>query len=194
MRQIWRQETGAFDLCASLACGAARLIPGGAGGRLRARIYRALGMQVAPGNTFAGALTLGSSPGSLRRIRFGRCCFINSHVYIDAAAPVTVGDGVAIGHHVVIITTDHAVGPPHHRAGDLRCVPVTIEDGAWIAAGVTLLPGVTVGAGAVVAAGAVVTKDVPPNVLAGGVPARVIRQLDDAEPRTGRTALYGVNG
>jgi maltose O-acetyltransferase len=55
--------------------------------------------------------------------------------------------------------------------------PVSIEDGAWIAARVTILPGVTIGRGTVVAAGAVVTRDVPPNTLAAGVPARVKREL-----------------
>jgi len=54
---------------------------------------------------------------------------------------------------------------------------VSVEDGAWIAARVTVLPGVTIGRGSVVAAGAVVTRDVPPNCLVAGVPARVLREL-----------------
>jgi maltose O-acetyltransferase len=68
------------------------------------------------------------------------------------------------------------------RAGDLKAEPVTIGDGAWIGARATILPGVTIGGGAVVAAGSVVTRDLPANVLAGGVPARVIRELTVEAP------------
>jgi acetyltransferase-like isoleucine patch superfamily enzyme len=137
----------------------ARFLPVGRSPRLRAAIYRMGGASIGKGALLAGALTLGSASNSFRNIRVGARCFLNSHIFMDAAAPITIGDGVSIGHHVVIITSDHAIGPPEFRAGELRCLPVTIENGAWIAAGVTLLPGVTVGAGAVVAAGAVVTKD-----------------------------------
>ena len=97
---------------------------------------------------------------------------------MDAAAPITLGDGVSIGHHSIFVTTDHAVVIAEFRAGNIKVAPITVEDGAWIAASVTLLPGVTVGTGAVVAAGAVVTKDVPPHTLVGGIPARPIRRLE----------------
>lgn len=141
-------------------------------------VYRLLGIPIGPGTIIAGTLEFGLTGISKDRLRIGECCFLNSHVYIDAAAPVVLGHRVALGHHVVIITTDHAIGPGSRRAGDTVLRPVTVEDGAWIAANATLLPGVTVGAGAVVAAGAVVTCDVPPNTLVGGVPAKFIRALD----------------
>ena len=59
----------------------------------------------------------------------------------------------------------------------LPCKPVHIGKDAWIGAGATILPGVTVGDNAVVAAGAVVTKDVAPNTIVGGNPAKVIREI-----------------
>jgi len=155
-------------------------IPVGAGGRLRALLYRNLGCRIGPGVLLGGPITFGMG-SSLSNLRIGARCFLNSPLYVDAAAPVTLGEGVSLGHHVVIITADHAVGPPEFRAGRVQPAPVTIGNGAWIAAGVTLLPGVTIGAGAVVAAGAVVTKDVLPNTLVGGVPARLIRPLDVEE-------------
>ena len=92
-------------------------------------------------------------------------------------SPVTIGSGVSVGHHVLLITTDHAIGPPEFRAGLAQPQPITIGDGAWIAAGATILPGVRVGAGAVVAAGALVTRDVAANTLVGGVPAKELRAL-----------------
>lgn len=55
--------------------------------------------------------------------------------------------------------------------------PITIEDGCWIGASVTILPGVRIGKGCVIAAGAVVTHDVEDNTLVGGVPAKVIKEL-----------------
>lgn len=177
LASILRQETTGLDYRRWLAETVIAHIPSGVGGRVRTRLYRALGMVIGRGTLLAGPLTFGGWPGVLERLKIGDDCFINGYVYVDAAAPVTVGNGVSIGHHTVIITTDHLIGPPHRRGGPIRSVPVRIEEGAWIAAGVTLLPGVTIGAGAVVAAGAVVTRDVPPNTLVGGVPARVIRVL-----------------
>ena len=152
--------------------------PLGAGVRARARIYKAAGLNLGHGTLLAGPIQLGMTGNPCRNIKIGAGCFLNSPLFIDAAAPVTIGNGVSVGHHVVIITSGHALGTPEFRAGPLQAAPVTIEDGAWIAAGVTLLPGVTIGRGAVVAAGAVVTKDVAPNTLVGGIPAKLIRALD----------------
>ena len=59
--------------------------------------------------------------------------------------------------------------------------PVHIEENAWLGANATILPGVTVGKNAIVAAGAVVTKDVPANTIVAGIPARVIKHLDEEE-------------
>ena len=61
--------------------------------------------------------------------------------------------------------------------------PVTIGDNVWVAANATILPGVKIGEGAVIAAGAVVTEDIPANVMAAGIPARVIKQLQTFSER-----------
>lgn len=152
------------------------LLPARAFGRVRALLYRRVGCRLGPGTILAGPVEgLEVRPSHLTT---GAHCYLNSPLFIDTTASVTLGDGVSLGHHTVIVTTDHAVGSAQFRAGSLSSRPVSIGDGAWIAAGVTLLPGVTVGAGAVVAAGAVVTRDVPPHTLVGGIPARVIRELD----------------
>ena len=157
-----------------------QILPSGAAGRVRAQIYRCLGVSVGAKTLISGQLTLGGQ-SSVRNLIIGTGCFINSLVYIDAAAVVQLGNGVSLGHHVVLITSDHAVGPPEFRAGPLTPRPITIGDGVWVAAGAVILPGVTIGPGAIVAAGAVVTKDVAGNTLVGGVPARLIRHLAGEE-------------
>jgi maltose O-acetyltransferase len=179
--QVCAEELGSiFRPRLWLLNGLPRLLPAGAAGRIRAHIYRLLGVSVGERTLIGGALTL-SNQSSVKHLVIGAGCFINSLVYIDAAAPVRLGDGVSIGHHVVMITSDHAIGPPEFRAGTLTPRPITVGNGAWIAAGVVVLPGVTIGPGAVVAAGAVVTQDVAPHTLVGGVPARLIRRLTESE-------------
>lgn len=182
IRQVLGEEIGSiFRPRLWLLSVLPRLLPAGAAGRIRAGIYRCLGVSVGSRTLISGPIRFGgqSSPENLF---IGAGCFINSLVYIDAAAPVELGNGVSVGHHVVIITSDHAIGPPEFRAGPVCPRSIHIGDGAWIAAGVLVLPGVTIGPGAVVAAGAVVTRDVAANTLVGGVPARPIRRLTGELP------------
>ena len=82
------------------------------------------------------------------------------------------------GPNVNIIATNHPLEPSQRRAY-IEGKPIVIEKNVWIATGATILGGVVVGENAVVAAGAVVTKDVPPNSMVAGVPAKVIRSLEE---------------
>ncbi len=113
---------------------------------------------------------------------FGRFIQIGKNVFINHACSfldmggITIEDHVLIGPKVNLITENHPLDPADRRA--LICKPIVIKRNAWIGAGATILPGVTVGENAVVAAGAVVSKDVPANTIVGGVPAKIIKQID----------------
>lgn len=147
--------------------------------RLRAQLYRVAGLEVGAGTLILGPLYLGGNEGATHRLHIGARCMLNTPLFIDLNDHVRMGDGVNIGHHTTLITSTHLIGASVRRAGLLTTAPITIEDGAWLGARVTVLPGVTIGRGAVIGAGALVTKDIPPNVLAGGVPARVIKPLPE---------------
>ncbi|MGM7680230.1 acyltransferase [Microbacterium sp. A94] len=101
--------------------------------------------------------------------------FINRDVYIRAET--SIGSRVNIGAFTRLVTDDHELSGAERRAGKSRVLPITIGDGVWIGTGVTIVGGVNIGASAVIGAGAVVTRDVPPNTIVAGVPARVIREL-----------------
>jgi len=162
-----------------------RLVPAGYAGRIRAAMYRSLGWKIGDKSLILGAINFTNPQLSRRNLIVGEHCFLNSDIAIDTSAMVTIGNGVGIGHHVVIITADHEIGPSSSRVGKLDPKPVTIGDGAWIAARVTILPGVTIGPGAIVATGALVKYDVPANCVVGVPPARVARELPSgAEDRT----------
>lgn len=120
---------------------------------------------------------LAALPGGVLTI--GERTYINSGASICAQESISIGPRCAIGNFTLIMDTDFHAVHDHTAAPDAQ--PVVIEENVWLAARVTVLKGVTIGRGAVVAAGAVVTKDVPPRTLVGGVPARVIRALDEPE-------------
>lgn len=111
-------------------------------------------------------------------IRVGRNVFVNQNCTFYDLGGLDIGDDVMIGPNVSLITTGHPVEPSQRRAF-VVAKPIVIERNVWIAAGATVIGGVTVGENSVVAAGAVVTKDVPPNVLVAGNPARLIRAIGD---------------
>ncbi len=159
----------------------ARLIlapfPDYAANRLRSSVLRSSGFTIGRGTVIWGLPTITGQGDVYHRLTIGNDCWINIRLLLNLGAAITIGDRAAIGHEVMVLTESHELGTPDRRAGAVRAQPVVIGSGVWIGARTTVLPGVTLGDGAVIAAGSVVTKDVPPNVLAGGVPAKVIREL-----------------
>lgn len=111
-----------------------------------------------------------------RHIKIGKNIFINHACSFLDMGGITIEDNVQIGPRVNITTENHPIDPLKRKDLDLK--PVVIKRNAWIGAGATILPGVTVGENAIVAAGAVVNKDVPANTIVGGVPAKIIKELD----------------
>lgn len=112
----------------------------------------------------------------------GKNTVVGEHVFINMGCKfqdqggITIDEGALIGHNVVLATLNHLLDP--EQRGGMTYAPIHIGRNVWIGANATVLPGVTVGDGAVVAAGAVVTKDVAPNTIVGGVPAKLIKSIN----------------
>lgn len=161
---------------ANLVCG---ILPNFTSGLMRHRMYRMIGLKIAPGAMIMGNLDLVSGqPGMYDRLVIGAGVVIGDHVTFNLDAHVCIGDSVTVGPHALIYTGTHQIGPGSRRCvGDVLARPVTIEAGSWIGLGALILPGVTVGHGSIVAAGAVLAESVPPNSYVEGNPARVIRTL-----------------
>lgn len=112
-----------------------------------------------------------------KNLKIGKNVFFNSGVKIQDQGGVTIEDGALIGHNVVIATLDHNLDPNHR--GNMIPAPIHIGKNVWIGANATICKGVTIGDGAVIAAGAVVTTDVPKNSVFGGVPAKLIKKIQE---------------
>jgi maltose O-acetyltransferase len=110
-------------------------------------------------------------------ISVGARTFINYGAVVLDAADVRIGEDVQIGPSVHLITALHPLDADDRRRGIETAAPVTIGDGAWLAAGVIVCPGVSIGANTVVGAGSVVTRDLPAGHLCFGNPCRVIREI-----------------
>jgi len=112
--------------------------------------------------------------------RIGANCKVSSHTFICEG--VEIEDRVFIGHNVTFINDLYPRSTNEdgnlQTEADWVCEKTTIKAGASIGSSVTLLCGITVGENAIVGAGSVVTKDVPPNTVVAGNPARVLRKLD----------------
>ena len=121
-----------------------------------------------------------------RNVFINSCCqfqdqggITNSCCQFQDQGGITIGDGTLIGPKTVIATLNHHHNP--NKRANLIPKPVKIGKNVWIGANVTILPGVTIGEGAIIAAGAVVNKNVEANTIAGGVPAKLIKQIETEE-------------
>lgn len=110
-----------------------------------------------------------------QNITIGDYASIGPDVIFQAHAPITIGDYTLIAAGVLIVTANHHLDK---RELDMRHgvqSPVHIGKNCWLGAGVIVLPGVTIGDGTVVGAGSVVSKDLPPDMICVGVPAKPIK-------------------
>lgn len=113
-------------------------------------------------------------------IRIGRDSLVGEYSVIRGQGGVTIGDRVYTSPMTQIIAVNHIFADPTQPFIDqgITAEGIVIEDDVWLGSACVVTDGVCVGRGSVVAAGAVVTKDVPPHTVVGGVPARVIREVD----------------
>ena len=116
-----------------------------------------------------------------KNTKLGKNVFINAGCQFQDQGGITIGDGTLVGPKTVIATLNHHQNP--EKRANLIPKPVKIGSNVWIGANVTILPGVTIGDGAIIAAGAVVNRDVKANTIAGGIPAKYIKDVDMEETR-----------
>ena len=118
-------------------------------------------------------------------ITIGRDSLIGEYSVLRGQGGITIGDRVYTSPMVQIIAVNHIFDDPTVPMVDqgITAQGIVIEDDVWIGSGAVITDGVRVGRGSVIAAGAVVTKDVPAHTVSGGVPARVLREIDGTERR-----------
>lgn len=116
---------------------------------------------------------------SYGKLTIGKNCWIGKNLVINGNGSVTIGDNCDIGPEVTFQTGGHEIGNAVRRAGKGLVHNQTVGNGVWIGGRSTVVNSVTIGDGCVVAGCACVTRDVPTNTLAGGVPIRIIRELQN---------------
>ena len=134
-------------------------------------------------NLYGCSIDDGSKVGTFVEIQkgasIGKNCKISSHTFICEG--VHIGDGVFVGHNVTFINDKYprSVNPDGSMQTDVdwKLEETFVEKGASIGSSSTIMCGITIGENSIVGAGAVVTKDVPPNSVVAGVPAKVIKKL-----------------
>ncbi len=135
-----------------------------------------------------GPTTLRTGPHG--RLLIGESVLMNFGTLISANQEVSIGNGVSIGQYCLICDTEGADSAPGAESA-----PVELADGVWIAARVTVLPGTKIGAGSVVTAGSIVSGEIPAGVVVGGIPARILRRLNQGEDGEAATrSVAAVNG
>ena len=108
----------------------------------------------------------------------GARTFANFGLLALDVATITIGDDVQIGPNVQLLTPTHPVAAGPRRDKWEAAKPIMIGDNVWLGGGVIVLPGATIGENTVVGAGAVVVHDLPPNVVAVGNPARIVKRVE----------------
>lgn len=124
-------------------------------------------------------------------IRIGRDSLVGEYTVIRGQGGVVIGDRVYTSPHCQIIAVNHVFDDPARPFVEqgITAQGITIEDDVWLGSGAVVTDGVHIGQGAVVAAGGVVTRDVPAHTVVGGVPAKVIREID-GQKRPERGEVY----
>ncbi len=114
-------------------------------------------------------------------ISIGDRTFVNVDAVMLDVMPIEIGAACQIATRVQLLTATHPVDPQPRQIGWEYGEPIAIADNVWLGGGVIVCPGVSIGQDTVVGAGAVVTQNLPAGVVAAGVPARVLREIGEAD-------------
>jgi len=121
-----------------------------------------------------------------RHVHLGKGVYINSNVTFVDDEHIYIGDYCLIAPNVVFSTSGHSILPILRTSHYVYNLPIRICSNVWIGSGVQINPGITIGDNSVIGAGSVVTNDIPANVVAMGIPCRVVRENGEKD----RTFYY----
>lgn len=150
--------------------------------QLRVAFLRLMGARIGQASIIHEVKFFNHYRGGFGNLRVGEECFVGDDCLLDLAERIALENQVTLAERVTVLThtnvgyADH----PLQRHFPAFTQPVTFRRGCFVGASATVLPGVEIGEEAFIAAGAVVTESIPSRSVAGGVPARVIRQLDES--------------
>ena len=147
---------------------------------LLAEIFGSVGERIVLNSPF--------SAGFGSNVHIGDDFFGNVNIAFVDDVEIHIGNGVMIAPNVTLTTTGHPVHPDRRVDYARFSEPIVIEDKVWIGSNVVVLPGVRIGYGSVIGAGSVVSKDIPPMVVALGIPCKPVREITD-EDLTTRTVI-----
>ena len=140
---------------------------------LKRKLLISLGYKIGEGTKVVGPFECHAE------LTIGSNCWIGKNIKVNGNGILVIGDNCDIAPEVTFLTGGHKIGGKERRAGEGESYSIHVGDGVWIGGRSTLLNNISVGNGAVIAACACVNKNVNENELVGGVPARVIRTLDE---------------
>ena len=112
-------------------------------------------------------------------IIIGENTWVGKNFTVNGNGTVIIGNNCDIAPEVIFQTGGHSIGSHEHRAGEGKLFTQTVGNGVWIGGRTTIFNDIQIGDGAVIAGCSCVTKDVKPDVIVGGVPAKIIRELSD---------------
>ena len=137
------------------------------------KILNSIGFQIGENSKIVGPIECYGT------LIVGKNCWIGKNFKVNGNGVVRIGDNCDIAPEVVFQTGSHKIGNKERRSGEGVSFSQSVGNGTWIGERVTVINNVNIGNSCVIAACACVTKDVEDNLLVGGVPARIIRRLDD---------------
>lgn len=145
---------------------------------IKRKLLNSVGYQVGNGTKVVGPI---ECTGELI---IGSNCWIGKNFLVNGNGTVIIGDNCDIAPEVTFQTGGHEIGAPDRRAGKGIVAKQIVGNGVWIGGRVTIIGNVKIGNSSVIAGCACVVRDVEPNSVVGGVPARIIRRLNDASAQS----------
>lgn len=142
--------------------------------KIKRKLLNTIGFSIGEGTKIVGPI---ECTGTLV---VGRNCWLGKNLKVNGNGTVVIGDNCDIASEVTFQTGGHEIGSAERRAGKGIIAHQLVGNGVWIGGRATIIGNVSIGDSSVIAGCACVVKDVEPNALVGGVPAKVIRRLDDA--------------